>query len=165
MFSVLYYRCLCLDIIDYTTIYFFSQNKHSNYEIYSVWPWLEKKWIFNFIYYMTNHIYGLKAVKKLYKGHLNGTYRFLTRNSDNCGSKLLKTHVLFTIPLLHKLSDPWPGGWCIFMAQTWESTQVLMWWYQLKISISLISTNVQIISTNVQIGGTHLFPFHFDEVP
>jgi len=28
------------------------------------------------------------SYKKLYKRHLNGTYRFLIRNSEKCGSKL-----------------------------------------------------------------------------
>ena len=37
-----------------------------------------------------NHVHRLKVLKKLYKGHLNGTYRFLIRNSEKCRSKLSK---------------------------------------------------------------------------
>ena len=36
-------------------------------------------------------VYQLKVLKKLYIGHLNGTYRFRIRNGGNCGSKLLKS--------------------------------------------------------------------------
>ena len=52
-----------------------------------------EKWIFKVIY-MKNHVHHLKALKKLYKRHLNGTYRFLIRNSGIYGSKLLKPPVL-----------------------------------------------------------------------
>ena len=34
----------------------------------------------------------MKDLKKLYKGHLNGIYRFLIGNSENCSSKLWKMH-------------------------------------------------------------------------
>ena len=51
-----------------------------------LWPWLVKKWIFKFIY-LKNRVYHLKDLKKLYKGHLNGTYRFLIRNSEILGFK------------------------------------------------------------------------------
>ena len=42
------------------------------------------------IHLYQKHIYHLKALKKLYKRHLNGTYRFLIRNSENPGWKLRK---------------------------------------------------------------------------
>ena len=38
--------------------------------------------------YEKPYIHHLKVLKKLYKRHLNGTYRFLIRNSDKCLSKL-----------------------------------------------------------------------------
>ena len=45
------------------------------------------------VIYMKNHIYHLKDLKKLYKGHLNGgTYRFLIGNSENIYSKYKKMH-------------------------------------------------------------------------
>ena len=52
-----------------------------------LWPWRVKKWIFNFNY-MKNRVYHLKPLKKLYKGHLNGTYQFRNRNTEKCVSKL-----------------------------------------------------------------------------
>ena len=49
------------------------------------------------VIYMKNHVYHLKDFKKLYKRHLNGTYRFLIRNSEMCVSKstkiVIKTHI------------------------------------------------------------------------
>ena len=45
--------------------------------------------IFKFIY-MKNHIYHLKDLKKLYKEHLNGTYRFLIGNIETLGLNQLK---------------------------------------------------------------------------
>ena len=57
--------------------------------------------IFKFIY-MKNHIYHLKDLKKLYKGHLNGTYRFPIRNSETWSSKLWKMHFLCIFCILSK---------------------------------------------------------------
>ena len=64
-----------------------------------LWPWLLKKWIFKVID-TKNHVYHLKDLKKLYRRHLNGTYRFLDRNRKNCCSKLWKTCVLVNILVL-----------------------------------------------------------------
>ena len=45
-----------------------------------IWPSFLKMCIFNIIYTKI-HVYHLKYLKKLYKRHLIGTYRFLIRNN------------------------------------------------------------------------------------
>ena len=50
-----------------------------------------KNVIFNQIHlYEKLYIYHLKALQKLYRRLLNGTYRFLIRKREICGLKLLK---------------------------------------------------------------------------
>ena len=39
------------------------------------------------IHLMKNHVYHLKALKNWYRRHLNGSYRFPSRNSEKRGSK------------------------------------------------------------------------------
>ena len=97
-----------------------------------------KKWIFKFIY-MENQVYHLKALKKLYRRHSNGSYRFLTGKSENRSSKLWKTRVLFINSLFFTtLSNDFHYFW-------WE--------------INTLRLNVFCITFCELPNGTHGFPY------